>query len=325
MTTTGVGQPSAPEDNPYGPYLTLDRQHWAALAATRPDALDEDTLARLRGYGDPTDADEVREVYLPLTDLLSLYIQRTGELFSASHKFLGLTGRRTPFVIGVAGSVAVGKSTTSRLLAELLRRLPSHPRVDLVTTDGFLYPNDILEKLGLLERKGYPESYDRKRLLQFVMDVKSGAPQVSAPVYSHHVYNIVEGETITVNQPDVLIVEGLNVLQAARRRSDGTTGLSVSDFFDFSVYVDAADSDIRQWYLDRFMHLWLTAFRDPTSYFVRFSSLSEAEARSLALEYWDKVNGPNLDLNIRPTRGRATAILRKGPDHQVSWVRIRKV
>jgi type I pantothenate kinase len=325
MTSTGGTVSGAPEDNPYGPYLTLDRQHWAALAAARPAALEEETLARLRGYGDPTDAAEVSEVYLPLTDLLSLYIERTGELFSASHEFLGLTGRRTPFVIGVAGSVAVGKSTTSRLLAELLRRLPSRPRVDLVTTDGFLHPNAKLEKLGLLDRKGYPESYNRKRLLQFVMDVKSGAPQVSAPVYSHHVYDIVEDETITVNRPDILIIEGLNVLQPAQRRADGTSGLAVSDFFDFSVYVDAAEADIRQWYLDRFLHLWHTAFRDPGSYFVRFSSLSQAEATKMALDIWDSVNGPNLELNIRPTRGRATAILRKRPDHQVSWVRIRKV
>jgi type I pantothenate kinase len=316
---------SAPEDNPYGPFLTLDRQHWAALAAARPAALDEETLARLRGIGDPTDAAEVREVYLPLTDLLNLYLDRTGALFADSHRFLGLSGRRAPFVIGVAGSVAVGKSTTSRLLAELLRRLPSRPKVDLVTTDGFLFPNAKLEELGLLDRKGYPESYDRKRLVQFVMDVKSGVPQVSAPVYSHHSYDIVAGESVTITRPDVLIIEGLNVLQPAQRRKNGTTALAVSDFFDFSVYVDAAETDIRNWYLDRFLHLWHTAFRDPESYFVRFSSMSEAEATEMALGIWDTVNGPNLDLNIRPTRGRATAILRKGPDHQVSWVRIRKV
>jgi type I pantothenate kinase len=315
----------APEDNPYGPYLTLDREHWAGLAAARPDNLDDATLARLRGIGDPTDAAEVREVYLPLTDLLSLYIERTGDLFSASHRFLGLSGRRTPFVIGVAGSVAVGKSTVSRLLKELLSRLPSQPRVDLVTTDGFLYPNERLERLGLVERKGFPESYDRRRLVQFVMDVKSGAPEVSAPVYSHLVYDIVPGETITVCQPDVLIVEGLNVLQPARRRADGTTGLAVSDFFDFSVYVDAAHADIRTWYVTRFLKLRETAFRDPTSYFVRYGRLSEEEATTIAIDIWDRVNGPNLELNIRPTRGRATAILRKGPDHQVNWVRIRKV
>jgi len=316
---------SAPEDNPYGPFLTLDRQHWAALAASRAVALDEGTLDRLRGIGDPTDADEVREVYLPLTELIALYSERTGDLFAASHEFLGLGGQRTPFVIGIAGSVAVGKSTTSRLLAELLRRLPSHPKVDLLTTDGFLYPNARLIELGLLDRKGYPESYDQRALVQFVMDVKSGMPEVSAPVYSHNEYDIVAGRRITVTQPDILIVEGLNVLQPPRIRRDGSTGLALSDFFDFTVYVDAADSDVRDWYLARFMRLRETAFRDPNSYFVRFSSLSDEEATRTALEFWDNINGPNLELNIRPTRGRATAILRKGPDHQVSWVRIRKV
>jgi type I pantothenate kinase len=315
----------APEDNPYGPYLTLDRQHWASLAASRPANLDDATLERLRGIGDPTDAAEVREVYLPLTDLLSLYLERTGALFSASHEFLGLSGQRTPFVIGVAGSVAVGKSTTSRLLKELLSRLPSRPRVDLITTDGFLYPNERLEREGLADRKGYPESYDRRRLLQFVMDVKSGKPQVTAPVYSHLVYDIVPDEVITVSQPDVLIVEGLNVLQPARRRADGTSGLAVSDFFDFSVYVDAASDDIRNWYVSRFLALRETAFQDPESYFVRFGRLSEEEATTVAIDIWNRINGPNLELNIRPTRGRATAILRKSPDHQVSWVRIRKV
>ena len=320
-----AAQPAAPEDHPYGPYLTLDRPHWAALAAARPDHLDAVTLRRLRGIGDPTDAAEVREVYLPLTDLLSLYIERTGALFASSHDFLGLTGQRTPFVIGVAGSVAVGKSTTSRLLKELLSRLPARPRVDLVTTDGFLFPNAKLAELGLLERKGYPESYDRHRLLRFVMDVKSGAPTVTAPVYSHLIYDIVPDQVVTVSQPDILIVEGLNVLQPARRRANGSTGLAVSDFFDFSVYVDAADDDIRSWYIARFLQLWETAFRDPKSYFVRFSELSREEATAQAGEIWDAINGPNLDLNIRPTRGRATAILRKGTDHQVSWVRIRKV
>ena len=315
----------APEDNPYGPYLTLDRQHWAALAATRPADLDEGTLDRLRGIGDPTDSSEVREVYLPLTELMSLYSERTGALFAASHEFLGLSGQRTPFVIGVAGSVAVGKSTTARLLAELLRRQPGSPRVDLVTTDGFLYPNAKLAELGLLERKGYPESYDRRALLQFVMDVKSGAPEVSAPVYSHLAYDIVPDERITVSRPDILIVEGLNVLQPARRRSDGTTGLAVSDFFDFSVFVDAASADVRNWYVARFLRLRQTAFQDPHSYFARYGELSEPDAIETAQSIWDAINGPNLELNIRPTRGRATAILRKGPSHQVSWVRIRKV
>lgn len=319
------GEVDAPEDNPYGPYLTLDRRHWSALAASRPASLDDATLARLRGIGDPTDDAEVREVYLPLTDLLSLYMERTGDLFSESHRFLGLSGRRTPFVIGVAGSVAVGKSTVSRLLKELISRLPSAPQVDLITTDGFLFPNERLERMGLLHRKGFPESYDRRRLVQFVMDVKSGAPEVSAPVYSHLVYDIVPDERITVRQPDVLIVEGLNVLQPARRRANGTTGLAVSDFFDFSVYVDAAHSDILDWYVTRFLRLRETAFQDPQSYFVRYGRMSEVEARATAIEIWNRINGPNLELNIRPTRGRATAILRKGRDHQVSWVRIRKV
>lgn len=325
MTNTDAGLARTPEENPYGPYVTLDRRHWASLAAARPTILDEETLARLRGLGDPTDAHEVREVYLPLTDLISLYIEGTRELFAASHEFLGLTGPRTPFVIGVAGSVAVGKSTTSRLLAELLSRLPSKPRVDLVTTDGFLYSNEKLAELGLSERKGYPESYDRRRLVEFVMDVKSGAPQVSAPVYSHHIYDIVPGQTITVSQPDILIIEGLNVLQPGPRRSDGSTGLAVSDFFDFSVYVDADGDDVRQWYIDRFMTLREAAFTDPSSYLVRFTTLSEADALAVAQGFWDDVNGPNLEVNIRPTRGRATAILRKGANHQVSWVRIRKV
>ena len=325
MSLPTAATAAAPEDHPFGPYLTLDRQHWAALAAARPDNLDAPTLDRLRGIGDPTDAAEVRQVYLPLTDLLSLYVERTGALFSSSHQFLGLSGQRTPFVIGVAGSVAVGKSTTSRLLRELLSRLPSRPRVDLVTTDGFLYPNAKLAELGLLERKGYPESYDRHRLLRFVMDVKSGSPSVDAPVYSHMIYDIVPDHVVTVSKPDILIIEGLNVLQPARRRTDGSTGLAVSDFFDFSVYVDASDDDIRNWYIARFLQLWETAFRDPQSYFVRFSELSREEATAQAGEIWDAINGPNLDLNIRPTRGRATAILRKGPDHQVSWVRIRKV
>lgn len=324
-TAGAFDEVDAPEDNPYGPFITLDRQHWAALAAARPDNLDAETLARLRGIDDPTDAAEVREVYLPLTDLLSLYVERTGALFADSHRFLGLSGQRTPFVIGVAGSVAVGKSTTSRLLKELLSRLPSHPRVELVTTDGFLFPNARLRELGLLDRKGYPESYDRRRLVQFVMDVKSGAPEVTAPVYSHLAYDIVPGEVITVTQPDILIIEGLNVLQPARRRGNGTTGLAVSDFFDFSVFVDAADADVRNWYIARFLRLRETAFRDPRSYFVRYSQLSEDEAVAIAGQIWDSINGPNLEFNIRPTRGRATAILRKGPNHQVSWVRIRKV
>ena len=313
------------EDDPYGPYVALSRRQWADLADTIPWTLDSDTLARLRGLGDPTDHAEVLEVYHPLTQLLNLYWERTNALFSSSHDFLGLNDKQVPFVIGVAGSVAVGKSTTARLLQELLARGPRRPKVELITTDGFLYPNHLLEAMGIAHRKGFPESYDRAALLQFVIDVKSGKSDVTAPVYSHLIYDIVPDERIVIGEPDILIVEGLNVLQPARRRSDGTTALAVSDFFDFTVYVDARTSFIRQWYIDRFFALRATAFRDPKSFFRRYAEMSEAEALSTAGTFWDTINGPNLELNIRPTRGRATAILRKGENHAVNWVRIRKV
>ena len=319
------GPPLAPEDDPYGPYVALSRQQWAGLADGVPWDLDEDTLGQLRGLGDPTNADEVREVYHPLTQLLNLYWERTSALFGTSHDFLGLSDKQVPFVIAVAGSVAVGKSTTSRLLQELLARGPLRPKVDLITSDGFLYPNAVLEARGLAHRKGFPESYDRAALLQCVIDVKSGKSEVTAPVYSHLVYDIVPDEKVVISDPDILIVEGLNVLQPAGRRADGTTALAVSDFFDFTVYVDARTAFIKQWYIERFFALRATAFRDPQSFFRRYTQLSEAEALRLATSFWDTINGPNLEQNVRPTRGRATAILRKGENHQVNWVRIRKV
>ena len=320
------GAPStAPEDDPYGPYVSLDREQWAALAEAVPWQVDEETLARLRGLGDPTDAAEVAQVYLPLTQLLNLYWERTSSLFRSSHDFLGLNERRTPFVIGVAGSVAVGKSTTSRVLKELLSRGPNRPQVDLITSDGFLYPNRVLAEMGISHRKGFPESYDRHALLRFVMDVKSGKPEVRAPIYSHLVYDIVPDQEIIVRDPDILIVEGLNVLQPAGRRSDGTTALAVSDFFDFSVYVDARTEFVRDWYVQRFFRLRDTAFRNPQSFFRRYADMAPEEALATAEHLWDTINGPNLELNIRPTRGRATVILRKGQDHQVKWVRVRKV
>jgi type I pantothenate kinase len=228
-------------------------------------------------------------------------------------------------VIGIAGSVAVGKSTTARLLRELLAAWPEHPRVSLITTDGFLLPNAELERRGLMQRKGFPESYDRRALLRFVMAVKSGTDEVPAPVYDHLVYDIVPGAEVTVRRPHILIVEGLNVLQPARVRSDGTTGLAVSDFFDFSVYVDAEPEDVRDWYVSRFLSLRETAFRDPRSYFTRYAQLTPEQAVRQARHLWDTINGPNLTQNILPTRGRATAILRKDADHRVEWVRIRKV
>lgn len=321
------GDPSGEMEvvSPAGPYVHRTREVWAELASNLPSGLSQTALERLRGFGDPTSMQDVVDVYQPLTRLLGLYFRHTGNLFRSTNAFLQTDSRRTPFVIGIAGSVAVGKSTTARLLTELLRNWPEGPSVELVTTDGFLYPNAELEKRDLMHRKGFPESYDRRSLQRFVMDVKSGKSVVAAPVYSHLTYDIVPDEQIVVRRPDIMVIEGLNVLQPARVRSDGSSGLALSDFFDFTVYVDAASEDIRRWYLERFMSLRSTAFQDPRSYFHRYASLDADEALRLAGGIWDTINGPNLELNIRPTRGRATAILRKGHNHEVRWVRIRKI
>ena len=307
------------------PYVVLRRGAWASLANNTEIDLDAATLERLRGLGDPTSPEDIAEIYRPLTQLLHLYIANAGRLRENSNRFLNLKVRRTPFVIGVAGSVAVGKSTTARLLQELLRRAPGNPKVDLITTDGFLLPTAELERRGLMERKGFPESYDRRALLQFVIDVKSGEPRVTAPVYSHIIYDIVPDEQTVIERPDILIVEGLNVLQPARVDADGRSGATVSDFFDFSVYVDADETDIKRWFLDRFMVLRDTAFHDPRSFFKRFTQLSRAEALQFGSHIWNTINGPNLRENIETTRDRATAILRKGPDHRVQTISIRKV
>ena len=307
------------------PYVVLRRGAWASLANNTEIDLDAATLERLRGLGDPTSPEDIAEIYRPLTQLLHLYIANAGRLRENSNRFLNLKVRRTPFVIGVAGSVAVGKSTTARLLQELLRLAPGNPKVDLITTDGFLLPTAELERRGLMERKGFPESYDRRALLQFVIDVKSGEPRVTAPVYSHIIYDIVPDEQTVIERPDILIVEGLNVLQPARVDADGRSGATVSDFFDFSVYVDADETDIKRWFLDRFMVLRDTAFHDPRSFFKRFTQLSRAEALQFGSHIWNTINGPNLRENIETTRDRATAILRKGPDHRVQTISIRKV
>jgi type I pantothenate kinase len=307
------------------PYVELDRAAWAKLADDAPQPLAADEIERLRGLGDELDPDEVREVYLPLTQLISLRIRYAAELWRATETFLHEPQpERTPFVIGIAGSVAVGKSTTARLLRELLAASPEHPNVQLVTTDGFLWPNQELERRGILDRKGFPESYDRRALLRFVIDVKSGVDRVDAPVYSHLTYDRTD-EVVTVDSPDIVIIEGLNVLAPPKTRGDGSPGLAVSDYFDFSIYVDASSKDIRRWYIERFLSLRETAFADPASYFHRYSALTDAEAEARAGELWDTINWPNLRENIQTTRGRATLVLRKGPDHTVKWVRFRKM
>jgi type I pantothenate kinase len=307
------------------PYVELDREAWQSLRASTPLTLDEADLTRLRGLGDRIDLREVEEVYLPMSRLLNLYVGGVENLHAITSTFLQETPERTPFVIGIAGSVAVGKSTTARILRELLARWPGTPKVDLVTTDGFLLPNSELDRRNLMSRKGFPESYDVRALLRFVTDVKSGHPEVRAPVYSHLTYDIVPGAEIVIRRPDVLIVEGLNVLQPARVRADGKQGIAVSDFFDFSIYVDARTEQVRQWYVNRFLRLRATAFSRPESYFHRYAVLSDGEAVATAERIWREINEINLVENVLPTRGRATLVLTKGPDHTVRRIRLRKL
>jgi type I pantothenate kinase len=309
----------------YNPYRVFTRAQWAALRDDTPMTLTADEVARLRSLHDRLDIKEVEEIYLPLSRLLSFYVEATQRLFVAQRRFLGIQDRKMPYIIGVAGSVAVGKSTTARVLQALLARWSPRPRVDLVTTDGFLYPNRVLEREGLMTRKGFPESYDLPAVLAFLSDIKAGRRPVRAPVYSHLTYDIVPNEWVEVDRPDILILEGVNVLQTGRLPRDGNAVPYVSDFFDFSVYIDADEPILREWYVERFLALRNTAFADPRSYFNRYASLSDADATARALELWNGINLVNLEENILPTRPRATLILKKGADHVIETVSLRRL
>lgn len=311
-------------------FIDFSRAEWARLRDATPLPLTESQLSGLVGLNERVSLDEVEAIYLPLSRLLNLYVGATQTLHAATATFLGTDTPRVPYVIGVAGSVAVGKSTTSRILQALLSRWPGHPQVDLITTDGFLLPLHELESRGLVQRKGFPESYDVRRLLRFMADVKSGVPEVTAPVYSHLAYDIVPGESVVIRQPDIVIVEGLNVLQSGRPKgrpahSDSRGAMFVSDFFDFSIYVDAQETDIEQWYVERFLTLRDTVFRNPSSYFHRYAELTPAQAAETARLIWQEINLVNLRQNVQPTRARAHLILEKGRDHAVRRVKLRKL
>ncbi len=305
-------------------YLSFDRDQWAALRAATPLTLSESDLDSLRGINERIDLDEVTAVYLPLTRLLNLYVAATQNLQKASSAFLGTLAPKVPYIIGVAGSVAVGKSTFARILQALLARWPDHPKVDLVTTDGFLHPNRVLEERGIMNRKGFPESYDTRRLLHFLRDLKSGEPEASAPVYSHVVYDIVEGEEVVVRQPDIVIIEGLNVLQVGST-SEGALNEFVSDYFDFSIYIDADVQVIEQFYVQRFLTLCDTVFQNPDSFFRHYAHLSREEATETARFIWREINGKNLRENIEPTKRRAGLLITKGGDHRVTSVQLRRL
>ncbi|MGA2293468.1 type I pantothenate kinase [Bradyrhizobium sp.] len=312
-------------DQQYNPYRIFSREQWARLRDDAPMTLEAGEIARLRSMHDRLDLREVEEIYLPLSRLLSIYVEAMQRLYFAQRRFLGIQDRKMPYIIGVAGSVAVGKSTTARVLQALLARWSPRPKVDLITTDGFLYPNAVLERQGLMQKKGFPESYDLPKLLSFLSDIKAGRRPVRAPVYSHLTYDIIPNEWIEVDRPDILIVEGVNVLQTGPLPRDGKAVPVVSDFFDFSVYIDAEEQVLRDWYVTRFLALRDTAFHDPRSYFHRYAPLSDEEAIATALAIWERTNLANLEDNILPTRPRATLILTKGADHVVEQVALRRL
>ncbi|QFT29046.1 type I pantothenate kinase [Roseibium porphyridii] len=312
-------------DMDLSPYRVFTERQWAKLRADTPMTLSEHEVAQLQGLNAPVSMEQVETIYLPLSRLLAFYAEATVRIHQATQEFLGHRENKTPFIIGVAGSVSVGKSTTSRVLRELLARWPASPKVDLITTDGFLFPNAILESEGLMSKKGFPESFDRPRLLKFLSDIKAAKRNVRAPVYSHFYYDVMPGHAVTVDRPDILIVEGLNVLQTRELPKDGRAVPFVSDFFDFSVYIDADEDLLRKWYVDRFMRLRETAFRDPSSYFHKYSRITDEEALATGDRIWTEINLVNLRENILPTRPRADLILSKNASHHISKVALRKV
>ena len=317
---------AAVDDAISSPFHHFTRDEWAALRADAPLTLTADDLAKLQSTNDPISLEEVIAIYLPLSRLLALYVAATQGLFKATQRFLGAGDSKVPYIIGVAGSVAVGKSTLARVMQALLSRWPNTPKVQLVTTDGFLYPNAVLEAEGLMNRKGFPESYDGAALIRFLSDVKAGGRSVKAPIYSHLVYDVVPGDGVVVDRPDILIVEGLNVLMPNRTPRDGRAVVPfVSDFFDFSVYLDARETDLQRWYVARFMRLRKTSFRDPRSYFGKYADLSDTEAETVAADIWARINLRNLNDNILPTRPRASLLLAKGPSHRIESVALRKL
>jgi type I pantothenate kinase len=308
------------------PFTTFTRHEWAALRESYPMEITADEIEKLKGFNDVLNMDEVADIYLPLTRLIHLHTIASQELYRSRSIFLQKQEKKVPYIIGIAGSVAVGKSTIARVLHTLLSRWDRHPRVDLVTTDGFLYSNDELERRSIMNKKGFPESYNVHELLQFLSALKSGKARVEAPVYSHITYDVMPDEKQIVEQPDIVIIEGINVLQPPRRRTiHEEDEVYVSDYFDFSIYVDAAEEDVFKWYVERFKKLRETAFRNPASYFHRYADLTDEEAYHFAKDIWDRINHRNLKENIQPTRHRADLILRKGPHHLVNQIKMRKI